>query len=518
MNRNKNMVRAFAMVLLFYGATICSSETVPPPTFGTPPPQPDGQDIHSEPTSMVEDHNDSTAYSSDVPQNTVSVPDISVQTNSFSGTINSISGENPSVGHSISSGINFKSDKEEQVSDDSTVDTVKVESGGNWLLKRVWWEKTEDIYAQVKEAFNKVMTSRMSFFSDRNKFDKSLDQFYQNIGLEQGPLQDILNFSLEIIQKQKEDDGLLNKKERDLLEKIQDKQRTFDQLKKDVDAIEVLDTKIDEALDVVLQQINLCNKYEQQAWENFKNIARELNDKEARKQYYDTKGLLDDIEKINTYLTGAFSQYFNQTIQTAQDHMKSIATQMSTLKNDGVDLKKEAEKLEEDDVVDVKEKKDEKKEAPVEKKTFLQKIYGIFNSFFEMVKGLLNNLVSKISHLFTKSDSNAQHVVNNNDQKKDAKDNEKNTGKKNLEGKVVEKTSTVPVDQKKEESIFDEASEGLEELETFFEDKMKSLFGDHAAEAAVATPEIPSDDDQKKEIKARVQVGSESQESVDKAD
>jgi len=299
----------------------------------------------------------------------------------------------------------------------------------------------------------------MAFFSNRSKLDKALDQFYQNIGLEQGPLQDILHFTLEILDKEKQQDGYLSKKEQALLVKVQDKQRALEQLKKDVDAIEVLDTKADEALEVVLQQINMCNKYEQQAWENFKNIARELNDKEARKQYYDTKGLLSDIEKINTYLTGSFSQYFNQTIQSAQDHMKSIAAQMSTLKNDGVDLKKEAEKLEEDDIEEEKEKKESEKKEPkkvVKKTGILNTVTGWFSSITQTVKGWWTTLYLKVFSIFSKETKDSKKTEDSKDKKTSDKKND--TEKKDLDDvKKTDSTDKPPV----------------------VEDKMKDIFGDN---------------------------------------
>lgn len=254
--------------------------------------------------------------------------------------------ENEKVLHhnTVMSGIDFE-DKEDEGS--GVVDTTDSTSGGNWLLKRVWGEKTEEVFSQIKDAVKKIMEMRLTFFAQRNDIDKKFDQFYQQLGFDQGPFEDILNFSLEIYEKVKKDG--LNVKEKAFYEVIQAKKATLEQLKKDVEAITVLDQKINDALDVLMNQIDLSNKYEDQAWENFRDILRELNDKEARKQYYETKGILDDVKKIAEYLTGPFSSYFSQSLQSAQEHMKSIVSQMQQLKTDGIDLKKEADLLEKED-------------------------------------------------------------------------------------------------------------------------------------------------------------------------
>lgn len=130
-----------------------------------------------------------------------------------------------------------------------------------------------------------------------------------------------------------------------------------------------------------MNQIDLSNKYEDQAWENFRDILRELNDKEARKQYYETKGILDDVKKIAEYLTGPFSSYFSQSLQSAQEHMKNITSQMQQLKSHGIDLKKEADLLEKEDEASLQaahekemaDKEKKQKQAEAQKKLHKKK-------------------------------------------------------------------------------------------------------------------------------------------------
>lgn len=240
-------------------------------------------------------------------------------------------------------------DFKEQESIDHAVDTINAKSGGNWLLKRVWWEKTEEVYEQIKEVFNKVMDTRMRFISDYNKLNRSLDIFYSEIGIEQGPLRDLLSHAQDLMSKEEKEQGYLNKREQAFVFKLKGKDRDLEQLKLDVKAIQELDAKLDESFEMLFKQIDVCNQYEQKAWDNFKEIARELNDKEARKLYYDTEGLHNDIKKVSEYISGSFATYFNQTIQSAHDHTAKISSQMNALKNEGIDLVKQAEILEKDE-------------------------------------------------------------------------------------------------------------------------------------------------------------------------
>jgi hypothetical protein len=230
-------------------------------------------------------------------------------------------------------------DTGEDATVDSEVDTFEQEGSGNWLLKRVWWEKTEAIYEQIKQVFNDIMNARMDYISQRNRLDRELDIAYGEIGLEEGELQDIIDYCLDFTKKEKTEQGFLTKQEEELHTALEHKQHDLEQIKLDLKALQAVDQKIDEALDILFKQIDVANQYEQKAWDNFKDIARELNDKIARKSYYETEGLLKDIQNVHSYIVTQFSSYFSQTLQTARTHSQNITSHVQSLKQGGLDLK-----------------------------------------------------------------------------------------------------------------------------------------------------------------------------------
>ncbi len=290
---------------------------------------------------------------------------------------------------------------------DSEVDTFEQEGSGNWLLKRVWWEKTEGVYEQIKEVFNEIMSARMDYIAQRNRLDRELDISYGQIGLEEGELQDIIDHCLDFVKKEKPEQGFLNKQQEDLYNALQHKQHDLEQIKLDLKALQAIDQKIDEALDTLFKQIDVANQYEQKAWENFKDIARELNDKIARKSYYETEGLLKDIQSIHLYITSQFSSYFNQTLQTARTHSQSISSQVQVLKQASVDLKKEAAALEQAQEAErlKKELSEHDKEfEAAEKKKEIKKnskavpATGIISNFIDSAKMFVLHVVDRILH------------------------------------------------------------------------------------------------------------------------
>src|ERR1700733_9711008 len=68
------------------------------------------------------------------------------------------------------------------------IDTVSLEDPqGNWLFKRIWWERAEERYEKIRLLVDAIWESRTIFFIKRNELDRNvLDPFYLNIGVSQG--------------------------------------------------------------------------------------------------------------------------------------------------------------------------------------------------------------------------------------------------------------------------------------------------------------------------------------------
>ena len=185
------------------------------------------------------------------------------------------------------------------------IDTVSLENPqGNWLFKRIWWERAEERYEKIRLLVDAVWESRTIFFTKRNELDRNvLDPFYLNVGIGQGELQTILAELLDFFEKHREEQGSLTEQERMLYENIETEEESLKQLKLDIEAIANLDHAIDDALGTLMNQINRVRQFERQAWDNFKEIAHILNDTKARELYYMIEGAARNIKNINIYDT-----------------------------------------------------------------------------------------------------------------------------------------------------------------------------------------------------------------------
>lgn len=227
------------------------------------------------------------------------------------------------------------------------IDTVSLEDPqGNWLFKRIWWERAEDRYGKIRDLVNSIWESRTTFFVQRNDLDKKvLDPFYLSIGMGQGELQVILSELDEFFQKEREKDGDLNEQERTLYTTLEEEQESLRQLKSDVESISNLDHAIDDALGTLMDQINKARQLEKQAWENFKEIAHVLSDVKAREVYYMMDGAGKNIKNISMYLEKDFTNHFGRLISEAKKHTARVLDQIKSLKEKGVDFKRQVDRL-----------------------------------------------------------------------------------------------------------------------------------------------------------------------------
>jgi len=227
------------------------------------------------------------------------------------------------------------------------LDTVSVrEPEGNWLLKRIWWEKAQKKYEKIKSVVSKILDKKLPFFQKGSAVERDvLEPFYIEVGLDQGQLQEVIADLFKEIEKEREEDIVLDKKEKDFLTTLNAEKQKVEQLKLDVAGIRKIDNALDYALENLENQINRSRRYEENAWQLFKGIAKELSHKKARELYYKMDALWENVQGIASYLNGAFLRHFDGLVETTKKQTGRIKNIAKDLKKKGVDLEKRFEKM-----------------------------------------------------------------------------------------------------------------------------------------------------------------------------
>jgi hypothetical protein len=273
------------------------------------------------------------------------------------------------------------------------IDTVSLQNPqGNWLFKRIWWERAEERYEKIRTLVDTVWESRTIFFVKRNELDRNvLEPFYLNIGVSQGELQVILAELIDFLEKKRELQGDLNEPERMLYEVIATEEEALKQLQVDIESVTTLDRSIDGALGTLMDQINRVRKFEEQAWKNFREIARILDDTKARELYYIIEGTARNIKNISTYLERDFLNHFNKLINEATKHVTRIQNQIKALKEKGVNFKRQSELLKQTEPTSSQEEENEseRETTPKQKPGWFGWIMSIINNIFNTITSLV---------------------------------------------------------------------------------------------------------------------------------
>ncbi|MCL4229080.1 hypothetical protein KJZ61_00115 [Candidatus Dependentiae bacterium] len=278
-------------------------------------------------------------------------------------------------------------------------DTLGLEKpSGNWLFKRIWWEKAEGRYEKIKGLVDQVMDLRMQFLAKRSEVDnKILDPFYIEQSINQGQLEEVVSFLINELKRERERDKSLSPQERQLYETLVAEKRSLEQLRLDVESIRTIDIALDDALTALMQQVNLCRSYENKSWDLFKDIAKVLDHEQARTLYYNMNTYLDNIKNIHSYLKNAFSQHFDGLITSIQQNITRIKTTMSALQEKGVNLRQQMITISDQEAALEKQStptapqqvKDQEEDDEEEPKGFISLTWSYVTGFFKGIWDLL---------------------------------------------------------------------------------------------------------------------------------
>ncbi len=232
------------------------------------------------------------------------------------------------------------------------LDTIDVDGGGNWLNKRIWYQKSQAIFDGIRTVVTSVGDIRIQFSNEVNAIGQKIDSFWETVDYTKGELDDKFKEILTMLDVEQKLLGDLSPDERNLQASIKEQLSVIDQIGKDIKSIHDVDDKIDQTLMQAFKTIDECREYETKAWDSFKAIGKELDDKKARNLYYQISNYKQNIDQKITYLKSTLLPYLhNVLVAKVEMNISKINDAVEKLKTKGIDLEKIMSKSQEDDIV-----------------------------------------------------------------------------------------------------------------------------------------------------------------------
>lgn len=288
------------------------------------------------------------------------------------------------------------------------IDTVSLEEPqGNWLFKRIWWERAQETYEKVRILVTQIMDYRMEFFMHRSEVNRTvLDPFYSQVGFAQGQLKEVIERVLQALQSEKSNTMVLDSSEKVLNNDVETTKDILERFKLDVEMVHRLDLSIDKSLEQLVAECNKVRTYEQEAWQSYKQIGQELSDSKARELFYYLDVHMRYIKDIQRYLQQDFARYFQDLIRQISSETNRLLGIVNKLKEQGIDFKKQISKLPEEhfgqDSDQTGPNLDVQDDEPVaEKIGFLSDLKLKISSFFTGIKEIFVVSLNTVFHFFS---------------------------------------------------------------------------------------------------------------------
>lgn len=221
------------------------------------------------------------------------------------------------------------------------IDTVDLEEPrGNWLFKRIWWNRAENKYEKIRTLFGNILEARIQFFTKRSTASSDLfAPFYFEVGMNNGELQETVSQLLKHIENERKKEGDLRGSALEIFNVLLREKKSLESINADVLTIHKLDVDIDETLKKLMEQIDRARKYEREAWNSFKDIAHVLSDKKARELFYQMDTAHNNLKDIQEYVNQALSVHLDRVVGMAKSQIERIKSTIDKLKKEGHDLK-----------------------------------------------------------------------------------------------------------------------------------------------------------------------------------
>ena len=278
------------------------------------------------------------------------------------------------------------------------LNTVDNNEAGNWILKRLWWQEGKSAYGDILKINDGLLPLQLKFLVLRADSEKFFLEQWLKLNLDENTLFDkFVQFKEKIEAEKLKRQGDLSQEERQELLKIEDSEKSLEDLKQMLQDLFQYQIQLDDGLKQVIEHLKTCRSYETNSWDLLQKISRTLDDKLAREYYLQIETNQKNSQNMSDYLHNEYFDYLQKIVSNQNSLLDNIKNRLEQLKNDGYKFENEiAQEIKDDEAV-AKKRLDEKSELEREKKqqeqikkakekrSFLDNVYFTLNSWFSKI-------------------------------------------------------------------------------------------------------------------------------------
>lgn len=230
---------------------------------------------------------------------------------------------------------------------------------GNWLKKRNWLIKAHEVDEEIYGIITQIETLRTSYVKLNNEIDVEFDEYYKQLGLGQGKIQELIESILVYLEQKKTQElAVLSaqvKEGQDQLKIYQIEQtvkktkKELDQLRLDMQSIDDLQRSLAERLKRFDEQVTLMQEESNKAQNRINQLWSIIDHNKAREYYYEIKnGAYERVKSSGTYLQEDLFKDFQSVVDTIRKQIAATRERIKKLeKEDDIWIIDRARRVEE---------------------------------------------------------------------------------------------------------------------------------------------------------------------------
>lgn len=250
-----------------------------------------------------------------------------------------------------------------------SIDTTSQENPrGNWVFKKMWYERAQEAYQKIKNLIDTIMDKRVEFFTRRSTLDKELfDIFYLEVGMGMGEFTTLIEDLTSQIEQERVAQEVEQEKQK-ILDMLAAEKTSINQVEVRIETLKQIDHALEQTLSTVIEIINSVRKHDHDAWNYFKEIGELLSEKKARELFYKIDVALQNVKQMNNYLNQSFAAYFENLEHRAHNTVQQIKKDLQYFKDKGIDFKQSIENLKKEEIKAVQQEEREEEEEEMRPK------------------------------------------------------------------------------------------------------------------------------------------------------
>jgi hypothetical protein len=253
-----------------------------------------------------------------------------------------------------------KIDKHKPVVETVELSEEKIGTQGNWVRKKEWLKDTIKINEEIQKLVEIIQKAKRPYSEKTQVIQEELNKFYKEEGFEQGKLKEIFEGINKYLEKKKQkelnraktagEQGVTGELEIkiNLIEKEIDKSKNeLEQLRLDMQSVGDLDKSLHDRVKKVDDEIIVVRNLSEKADQLTDETWYVIDDKIARKNYYELKGnILETIKALKNYLQVDLLNDFEGVIANIKSQIAKVKDEIKSLEEKEFIIKNRAERVE----------------------------------------------------------------------------------------------------------------------------------------------------------------------------